>query len=154
MTSNVDDTDLVKQLFRLQKKSPKLCKSTLYDAPEQPGIKVRSWKMAEHHYYTVPSPFPTYARGIFTSRITGKDEDGGDERAQYRIVARGYDKFFNMGEVPWSTVGSRFALFFTCLIEIHHSGMPSPSTPNPLTRSPSSRTAASSSSPPSLPTNS
>ncbi|KAF7325358.1 tRNA ligase [Mycena venus] len=50
--------------------------------------------MAEHKYYVVPSPFPTLARGVFSL----KQPDG-----QYRIVARGYDKFFNIGEVGWTT---------------------------------------------------
>ena len=30
-------------------------------------------------------------------------EEPGDER-QYRVVPRGYDKFFNIGELSWTTV--------------------------------------------------
>jgi hypothetical protein len=39
-----------------------------------------------------------------------EDKEGGEDgrkkegRKQHRIVARGYDKFFNIGEVPWTTV--------------------------------------------------
>lgn len=67
--------------------------------------------MNEFKYYDVPSPFPTLARGLFTTWIS--DEPGGSvnenvkkggDAGRYRIVARGYDKFFNIGEVPWTTV--------------------------------------------------
>jgi len=96
--------ELVQSLFKAQKKHGKLVRSTVYDAPEDPEIKVRSWKMSEHHYYKVPSPFPTLARGIFTTWVSnGHDKQEGQGTGSYRIVARGYDKFFNIGEVPWTT---------------------------------------------------
>ncbi|KAJ7641222.1 RNA ligase [Roridomyces roridus] len=50
--------------------------------------------MLEQKYYQVPSPFPTLARGLFTV----EDADG-----KHRIAVRGYDKFFNIGEVGWTT---------------------------------------------------
>lgn len=50
--------------------------------------------MNEYKYYDVPSPFPSLARGVFSIEVQGG----------HRIVARGYDKFFNIGEVPWTTV--------------------------------------------------
>lgn len=56
--------------------------------------------MNEFKYYDVPSPFPTLARGLFTQEV----KDKGSREDEYRIVARGYDKFFNIGEVPWTTV--------------------------------------------------
>lgn len=56
--------------------------------------------MNEFKYYDIPSPFPTLARGLFSL----SEKDG---QARYRIVARGYDKFFNIGEVPWTTVRFR-----------------------------------------------
>lgn len=56
--------------------------------------------MNEFKYYDIPSPFPTLARGLFTLTET----EGGEER--HRIVVRGYDKFFNIGEVPWTTWAS------------------------------------------------
>ncbi len=66
--------------------------------------------MDEHKYYDVPSPFPTLARGLFTNWVQSESgnapattEDKG-EKGKYRIVARGYDKFFNIGEVPWTNV--------------------------------------------------
>lgn len=81
---------LVAALAAVQNTSPKLIRSTVYAAPADPTIAVRSWKMNEFKYYDIPSPFPTYARGLFS--------------VDDRIVARGYDKFFNIGEVPWTEV--------------------------------------------------
>jgi tRNA ligase len=68
---------------------------------------IRSWKMSEHLYRRKDCPFPTLARGLFTSTddfalpsvaasLKGKEK--------VRIVARGYDKFFNAGEVDWTEV--------------------------------------------------
>ena len=93
-----EDHDLIARLHKLSAASPKLVKSTEYAAPADPSVKIRSWKMNEFKYYDVPSPFPTLARGLFTQEI----KKGG--RTKHRIVARGYDKFFNIGEVPWTTV--------------------------------------------------
>jgi tRNA ligase len=98
-----EDSDLIVSLYALSNKSPKLVKSTAYPAPADPSIEVRSWKMNEHKYYDVPSPFPTLARGIFSVKIPQQEKDG-KQGSKYRIVARGYDKFFNIGEVPWNTV--------------------------------------------------
>lgn len=62
-----------------------------------------SWKMADYAYKREPCPFPTRARGLFTERV----RSGGDgDEDEYRIVARGYDKFFNIGEVSWTHVSS------------------------------------------------
>jgi hypothetical protein len=93
MASPLHTTDaaaLVAELAAVQQRSPKLVRSSVYPAPADPSISVRSWKMNEFKYYDIPSPFPTYARGLFT--------------VDDRIVARGYDKFFNIGEVPWTEV--------------------------------------------------
>ncbi|KAI4912420.1 hypothetical protein J4E90_005823 [Alternaria incomplexa] len=53
------------------------------------GRTVDSWKMNEWDYKK--ANLPTYARGLFTY----KNHDG-----NYEIATRGYDKFFNHGEVP------------------------------------------------------
>jgi tRNA ligase len=98
-----DDSQLIADLYKLSAKAPKLVKSSMYSAPAAPDITVRSWKMNEFKYYDVPSPFPTLARGLFSTEDT---EEGGEKK--YRIVARGYDKFFNIGEVPWTTVSAVF----------------------------------------------
>ncbi|KAJ7689795.1 RNA ligase [Mycena rosella] len=89
-----EDSALVKDLVALSEKNKKLVRSSKYTAPADSSITVRSWKMAENKYYVVPSPFPTLARGIFTV-----EQPGGE----HRIVVRGYDKFFNIGEVGWTT---------------------------------------------------
>jgi tRNA ligase len=99
-----DDSQLITDLHSLHEKSPKLVKVVKYAVPMVPEITVESWKMNEWKYYDIPSPFPTLARGLFSV-----EEEGEDPR--YRIVARGYDKFFNIGEVPWTNV--RFCLCTT-----------------------------------------
>lgn len=57
------------------------------DSPE--GITVDSWRFQDWDYKR--DDLPTYARGLFTT----KDKNGLPE-----IAIRGYDKFFNTGEVP------------------------------------------------------
>ncbi|TIA91812.1 hypothetical protein E3P99_00954 [Wallemia hederae] len=57
--------------------------------PNPTPTQLISWKMNEHSYAKSPSPFPTLARGLFSI-----NDD---------IVVRGYDKFFNVDEVPWTT---------------------------------------------------
>ncbi|KAJ6620481.1 RNA ligase-domain-containing protein [Mycena sp. CBHHK59/15] len=94
------DSALVAQLHEISKAKPKLIKSSTYPAPADASITVRSWKMDEFKYYDIPSPFPTLARGIFTVDLPKAHKSDPQE---YRIVARGYDKFFNIGEVPWTT---------------------------------------------------
>jgi tRNA ligase len=96
------DSQLIANLHALHKKSPKLVKSVLYPAPAAPEIIIESWRMNEFMYYDNPSPFPTLARGLFS--VEEKGEKSSESR--YRIVARGYDKFFNIGEVPWTAVRS------------------------------------------------
>jgi tRNA ligase len=98
-----EDSQLIHNLHRLSKAAPKLVKSSTYPAPTDPGITVRSWKMNEFKYYDVPSPFPTLARGLFTTEVPVGTNSGAG-LVKYMIVARGYDKFFNIGEVPWTTV--------------------------------------------------
>lgn len=97
------DNKLIHELFTISKKNPKLIKSSDYVAPGVPEMTIRSWKMLEHKYYDVPSPFPTLARGLFTTEVDeGRRFPGKDK--EHRIVVRGYDKFFNIGEVPWTSV--------------------------------------------------
>jgi tRNA ligase len=93
-----EDSKLVADLHRLSSKNPKLVKSSTFAAPADPNVTIRSWKMNEFKYYDIPSPFPTLARGLFTTEMDGEPK--------YRIVVRGYDKFFNIGEVPWTNVSA------------------------------------------------
>lgn len=50
---------------------------------------ITSWKMQDYAYKRDPCPYPTRARGLFTA-------------GTQRIVARAYDKFFNVDEVSWT----------------------------------------------------
>ena len=101
-----EDSQLIADLHKLSKKSPKLVKSSTYPAPADPETIVRSWKMNEFKYYDIPSPFPTLARGLFTVELPNQGAEGTEraDTSKYRIIARGYDKFFNIGEVPWTRV--------------------------------------------------
>ena len=83
----------------------KLVHCSSYPAPSIPGMEIQRWKLNEYKYSVVPSPFPTLARGLFP-RIVGK---AGKDEVVHKIVARGYDKFFNIGEVPWTTVSSGYS---------------------------------------------
>lgn len=52
------------------------------------GLTVDSWKLADWQYKN--RDLPTYARGLFTTRTRNNVPE---------IAVRGYDKFFNIGEV-------------------------------------------------------
>ncbi|KAJ6575779.1 RNA ligase [Mycena vulgaris] len=77
-----EDSALIEKLHSISAAKPKLIKSSVYAAPADAAIAVRSWKMDEFKYYDIPSPFPTLARGIFTVELPGS-------KKAYRIVARG-----------------------------------------------------------------
>ena len=115
-----EDSDLISSLIELSEKSPKLVRSSLFAVQADPSIEIRSWKMNEFKYYDVPSPFPTLARGLFSKVIRDDDPENDDKRKgkkkskTHRIIVRGYDKFFNIGEVPWTSVSTY--LRFKCLI--------------------------------------
>ncbi|ODN95239.1 hypothetical protein L198_04627 [Cryptococcus wingfieldii CBS 7118] len=102
---------LLSALRDLQLTDPKAIRATTHLYPSsmyapQEGYrdrKIVSWKMTEHMYYKKAQIFPTLARGLFTERL----EDGdlmppGVEEGEERIVLRGYDKFFNVGELAWT----------------------------------------------------
>lgn len=100
---SVKDNKLIHELIRTSQKNPKLIKSSDYVVPEAPEMTIRSWRMNEFKYYDVPTPFPTLARGLFTAEADEGGKPSGKEK-EYRIVIRGYDKFFSIDEVPWTTV--------------------------------------------------
>ena len=75
------------------------CKKHTYQVPELASGSVDSWQFKDWDYKR--RDLPTYARGLFTYR----KRDGSPE-----IAVRGYDKFFNVGEVHetnWDNVVSR-----------------------------------------------
>jgi len=77
-------------------------KKTRFDvASSVDGIRVDSWKMQDWDYKR--RDLPTYARGLFTTRTRHNNPE---------IAVRGYDKFFNVGEVhetQWDNIRSRTA---------------------------------------------
>jgi len=64
------------------------CKNSTFEIPRTNGLTVNSWRFQDWDYKR--DDLPTYARGLFTY----KTKDGTPE-----IAIRGYDKFFNVGEV-------------------------------------------------------
>lgn len=90
--------DLIRQLYKESGSVNKKRKNIRHTDHKfrQTDIVITSWKFNEWEYKKDPPPFPTLARGLFTIP-TGK---------RYDIAIRGYDKFFNIGEVkktqwPW-----------------------------------------------------
>lgn len=73
------------------------CKKTIFKVKQsRDGIEVESWKMMDWDYKK--QGLPTYARGLFTAKTRNKSPE---------IAVRGYDKFFNTGEVNetrWSNI--------------------------------------------------
>ncbi|GAA6009673.1 hypothetical protein JCM10207_004149 [Rhodosporidiobolus poonsookiae] len=92
------DTKASKSLRNLLRSTNHTIRLTGDDGKEVKRV-LTSWKMADYAYKREPCPFPTRARGLFTEKVAG-DKEGEEE--DYRIVARGYDKFFNIGEVSWT----------------------------------------------------
>ncbi len=66
------------------------------------GHHLLSWKVAEFAYRkstSLSSELPTLARGLFTERLSSSSSSSS---SKHRIVVRGYDKFFNLAEMPWT----------------------------------------------------
>ncbi|KAI3331602.1 tRNA ligase [Xylariaceae sp. AK1471] len=76
-----DGSSKVKRGFRAKK-------STFKIAGSPDGISVDSWRFQDWDYKR--PDLPTYARGLFTTK---------NRRNDHEIAVRGYDKFFNVGEV-------------------------------------------------------
>ncbi len=103
-------TKLVAALDAARKQSKPLIRSTGHRVDITAGSTsntgadhhhLLSWKVAEFAYRKatgVGSELPTLARGLFTERV----DTGSDTAEKHRIVVRGYDKFFNLGEMPWT----------------------------------------------------
>ncbi|PWN18581.1 hypothetical protein BCV69DRAFT_314465 [Microstroma glucosiphilum] len=109
-----------------------LIKSTLHRVPRQsaPGApqaahsasssddvyEVTSWKTVEFAYRKaaevgIGKDLPTLARGLFTVKdgaqhATQEASSEASGRQGDRIVVRGYDKFFNVGEISWTKPAS------------------------------------------------
>ncbi|EJD39049.1 RNA ligase [Auricularia subglabra TFB-10046 SS5] len=102
-----EHTSLVSSMRAVAKRSGRLIRSNRYNAPADPTIGIRSWNMDEDAYRKVPCPFPTMARGLFTQWLPAHDgQPEGDQGGNWRIVARGYDKFFEIDETEWTSWNS------------------------------------------------
>ncbi|KAJ3297726.1 hypothetical protein HK104_000204 [Borealophlyctis nickersoniae] len=86
------------ELTRRNGKGRPAVKKTLYQfkpAGSAREIPIYSYNCTEYLFRKRPCPFPTLARGLFVRELP----------SGWEIVVRGYDKFFNVGEVPsteWS----------------------------------------------------
>lgn len=98
-------------------------KANQNDQDASDKMYITSWKMSEHHYRRKDCPFPTLARGLFTAfkdysppvetqttaeatasqELATADVETTTETDNVNIVGRGYDKFFNIDEVDWTT---------------------------------------------------
>lgn len=83
------------------------------------SYNVTGWKTQEFAYRLnskLDSRLPTLARGLFTTKVHHSDsveanQDGAQPRSnqQNRIAVRGYDKFFNLDEMPWTSVSTPYS---------------------------------------------
>ncbi|KZV94169.1 hypothetical protein EXIGLDRAFT_612022 [Exidia glandulosa HHB12029] len=64
------------------------------------GAQITSWRSPDPEFHRVDFRLPTLARGLWTQRRAEADLRDG---SRWRIVARGYDKFFSVGEKAWSS---------------------------------------------------
>ncbi|KAJ2076399.1 trna ligase [Coemansia sp. RSA 988] len=84
----------MQELSKADKPSKRVVRQSTY---QYEGHDVTSWKCTEYLYKKDPCPLPTKARGLFT----------GIQDGEKAIIARGYDKFFNIDEVvqtKWSWI--------------------------------------------------
>lgn len=119
-------SDLLDCLYDAATKSdsnPKpLVRHTLHTVPDasEPAKqhRITSWKTAEFAYRKAASvgigkDLPTLARGLFTTAESPSSSDDADaesstaaqkreQQRRQRICVRGYDKFFNVGEMSWT----------------------------------------------------
>jgi tRNA ligase len=129
-------SELLAALRALRINNPKATRSSVHIypasiyAPNDPDAKDRriiSWKMTEHLYFKKDNGFPTLARGLFTEQVTSLDQVppaslatcAVDGKVDERIVARGYDKFFNTDEMAWTSVCSKP---FYAMLTLYRSG--------------------------------
>ncbi|OAP60758.1 hypothetical protein AYL99_05760 [Fonsecaea erecta] len=85
----VQTLEAAKSRGRAKGKKGFSCKKATFQVEGTHGITVDSWRFNDWDYKR--DDLPTYARGLFTTRRS----DGTPE-----IAIRGYDKFFNVDEVP------------------------------------------------------
>lgn len=69
------------------------------------GVVLTCWEIQKSAFYEPPPwPLPTSACGLWTRCTTAKNNQENDESdVSQAIVARGYDKFYDINEAPWTT---------------------------------------------------
>ncbi|PWN39423.1 hypothetical protein IE81DRAFT_369099 [Ceraceosorus guamensis] len=92
----------------LQHNRPHPDSNTKASTPRTSECILTSWKVSEFAYRKVEvvsleedADIPTLARGLFTAAADMESEGKGETKRE-RIVARGYDKFFNVDEMRWT----------------------------------------------------
>ncbi|KAI9031679.1 RNA ligase-domain-containing protein [Phycomyces nitens] len=96
--SNIDTTQddaRIREFFQLKDTFKK--QQRIVDYTTRDGTAVKSWRVEEKIYKSHGDILPSKARGLFTVNENGIN----------RVVMRGYDKFFNVGETTetqWETL--------------------------------------------------
>lgn len=88
------DHDAIDKLHDMEERDRRKVRSKLFNVRDT-STTWRSWTVREHIYKKNRNGLPTQARGLFTLD---------DVNAQYPIVVRGYDKFFNLHETDKTQV--------------------------------------------------
>ena len=91
---------------------------SVYSVPSDPSIRVRGWKNGWGQVLRHSISISTLARGLFTREMPNNSQEEWKASMTYHIAARGYDKFSNIGEVPWTTVGFLFYILLCLLFVI------------------------------------
>ncbi|KAJ1721533.1 trna ligase [Coemansia erecta] len=84
---------LLRSMTDMSQSSPGSQRIVLQKTYDVSGHTITSWRSIDFFYKKNPCPLPTQARGFFTSSLDNVE-------GKPRIYARGYDKFFNVNEVP------------------------------------------------------
>lgn len=97
MTGSTSSSSATALVAALSEPNPSLPERAIRSTrfPTATGQVVSSWKVAEHLYRSHAALLPTLARGLFTIE---------DKEGEHRVVGRGYDKFFNVDEVAYTSV--------------------------------------------------
>lgn len=72
-----------------------------YPLWDNPDIKLTGWSFQEFDYGKPNIKLASNARGLFSLQTPTPSHDNTTCLSEERIVARGYDKFFNVGELPF-----------------------------------------------------
>ena len=95
-----EDSDLIIELIRLSQRKPRpLVSYTQKNLPSLLDFCVQSWNLDVSKHRGAQTSLPTRATSLFSAH-----DLKASIAAPYRIVVRGYDRFFKADEVPWTSV--------------------------------------------------